>query len=501
MSSVDPGSPPAEPAAAAEAELLDTPEAGSRALRGSSLRTGGYVITILLSLAAVPLLIRHLGVAGYGRYVIVVSLVAVVAGLTEGGLNAVAVRGYATTRGIERMQVMRDALGIRLVLTTLGAVLAVAFAAAAGYGQTLVLGTALAGVGMLLQLVQGLLAVPLEAELRLGWVTAGDLLRQVVNVSLIVGLVVAGAGVVELLAVAIPASAVSLLFTGWLVRGRVSLRPAFALHKWWPLVRDSVPWALVAAVNVVYFRLAIVVMSITATELQAGYFATSLRIIEVLIGVPAIAVGAAYPILARAAHGDGDRFAYTSGRLFELSLIAGAWMVVCLEVGAAFAVHVLAGHRADPSVAVLRIQGLAVIATFVAVGCGFPLLTLRHFRDALVANFAALLLSGVLTITLVGPLGARGAAIAAVTAEFVLAVLVVRFLLRAAPDVRLRPMTVPTIAFAGATAIGAGLLLPVHPLIGATVASAVYFLLLHVLGRFPPEIGEFLAGRASALTR
>jgi O-antigen/teichoic acid export membrane protein len=501
MSSVEPRSPPAQSGGAAEPDLLDTPQAGSRALRGGSLRTGGYALSILLSLVAVPLLIRHLGIAGYGRYVTVISVVAVVAGLTEGGLNAIALRGYATTGVSERQRMMRDALGVRLVLTTVGALAAVTFSVLAGYGEPLVLGTALAGVGMLLQLVQGLLAVPLESELRFGWVTAGDLLRQLVNVGLLVGLVLAGAGVVSLLGVAIPASAASLLFTIWLVRGRVPLRPAFAVRKWWPLVRDSIPWAIVAAVNVVYFRLAIIIMSIAASAVQTGYFATSLRVIEVLIGVPAVAVGAVYPILARTAHGDRGRFAYASGRLFELSLVVGTWMVVCLEIGAPFAIHVLAGDRADPSVAVLRIQGLAVIATFIAVGCGFPLLTLRRFRDALLANFVALLLSGVLTITLVDPLGARGAAIAAVSAEFVMAALVVRSLKRAAPDVDLSPVAVLTVALAGAAAVGLGLLLPVHPVIGAAVASGAYFLLLRAFGRFPPEVREFFAGRIGALTR
>jgi len=476
-----------------QSDLLDSPRAGSRALRGGSVRTGGYVLTILLSLVAVPLLIRHLGVVGYGRYVVVISVVAVVSGLTEGGLNAIALREYATTSGVERKHMMHDALGVRLVLTTVGALAAVAFAALAGYGTALVLGTALAGIGMLLQLVQGLLAVSLESELRYGWVTACDLLRQTVSVALLVGLILAGAGIVALLGVAIPASGASLLLTAWLVRGRISLRPAFALRKWWPLIRDSVPWAAVLAVNVVYFRLVIILMSVVATAVQTGYFATSLRIVEVLIGIPALAVGAAYPILARAAHADGERFSYTSGRLFELSLVAGTWMVVCLEIGAPFAIHVLAGNQSDPSIAVLRIQGLAVIATFLAVGCGIPLLTLRRYREALVANLAALALSAGLTVALVGPLGARGGAIAAVGAEFTLAALVVRFLVRAIPNVHLAWITVPTVALAGVAATGLGLLLPVHPVIAATVASGVYFLLLRLLGRLPPEIRELLS--------
>jgi len=79
--------------------------------------------------------------------------------------------------------------------------------------STLVLGTALAGVGLVLQLLQSTLSMILQAQLRFGWVSAGELLRQVVNVGLLVALALAGARLLPLLAVAIPASAVSLAFT------------------------------------------------------------------------------------------------------------------------------------------------------------------------------------------------------------------------------------------------------------------------------------------------
>ncbi|HEX3872629.1 MAG TPA: oligosaccharide flippase family protein [Solirubrobacteraceae bacterium] len=478
-------------------DVLDTPAAGPRALRGGVLRTAGYVVGILLSLIAVPLLIAHLGIAGYGRYVTVVSLTTIVGGLTEGGLNAIALREYTTSTGIDRDRLMRDALGIRLALTTVGAAAAVAFAALAGYGSQLVLGTALAGAGLLLQLVQSLLAVSLQGDFRFGWSSSTDLLRQLVNVLLLVVLVLLGANVALLLAVAIPASAVSLLLTAVLVRGRMPLRPAFAVGKWWPLIHDSIPWAAVSALNVVYFRLAIVMMSVLATAVQTGYFATSFRVVEILIGVPGVAVAAAYPILTRSMRDDRDRFAYATERMFELALVVGGWMVVCLEVGAGFAIHVLAGDHADPAVAVLRIQGIAVVATFVSVACGVPLLTLRRYRDALLANGVALAISVVLTLGLIGPLGARGAAIAALAAEVALAVIVVARLLAAAPETRLQFASVPLVALAALAAVAVGLLLPVHPVVGAFVASFVFFAALRILGRFPPEIRELLDRRVA----
>ncbi|HWF33218.1 MAG TPA: oligosaccharide flippase family protein [Solirubrobacteraceae bacterium] len=501
MSSGEPATPPAEPIVGAQGDLLDTEAAGPAALRGSALRTGAYVLGILLSLISAPLLVRHLGVSDFGRYVAVLSLVTIVSGFTEGGLNSIVLREFATLGDHSRREMMRSAIGIRIVLTVVGVAFAVAFAAVAGYGSTLVLATALAGVGLILQLQQSLLATTLQAELRFGWASAAELIRQLVNVGLLVGLVLAGAGVLPLLAVAIPASAVSLACTVPLVRGRVSFEPSFHVGRLWSLLRETVPWAVISAVNVVYFRISIVLMSIVASALQTGYFATSFRITEVLVGIPGLVIGAAFPILARAHRDDRDRFDFASGRIFELALVAGTWLVLCLEVGAAFAIHVLAANKADPAIVVLRIQGAAVLATFVAVACGFPLLTLRHYRAVLLSNLGALFISAALTLALAPSLGARGAGVAALVAELGLAISQAAMLKRFSAGFEPRFTTVALVLLAGAAAAAAGIALPVHPLIGVVVASIVYFGALRSLGRFPPEILELLSSRRAATVR
>ncbi len=493
MTSVEPGTSPAEPSAAVDSDVLDTRAAGGTALRGSILRTGAYVLGILLSLISARVLIVHLGVSDFGRYAIVISLITIVAGFTEGGLNSIVLREFATLSGDPKRQMMRSAIGIRLVLTAAGVLLAIAFAVAVGYSSTLVLGTALAGVGLVLQLLQSTLSTTLQAQLRFGWVSAAELVRQVVNVALLVSLVLAGAGLLPLFAVAIPASAASLLFTVPLVVRHISLRPSFHLARWWGLLRETIPWAVIAAVSIVYFRLALVLMSLISSATQTGYFATSLRITEVLVGIPGLVIGAAFPILARAEREDAARFSFASGRIFALALLAGTWLVLCLEVGAGFAIHVIAANKADPSIAVLRIQGLALIASFVAVACGYPLMLLRRYREVLLANLLALVISGILTLSLAPSLGARGAAVAALLAEVGLAVSLTAMLIRTS-SVALPMDTMLVVALAGGVAAAAGFALPAYPLIGVAVASGVYFAILKLLGRFPPEVREILTG-------
>jgi O-antigen/teichoic acid export membrane protein len=298
-----------------------------------------------------------------------------------------------------------------------------------------------------------------------------------------------------------PASAVSLALTLPLVRGYVSLRPSFHIGRWWRLLRETVPWAVVSAVNIVYFRVSIVLMSIVASAQQTGYFATSFRITEVLVVIPGLVIGAAFPILARAERDDRQRFEYASSRIFELAVLAGTWLVLCLEVGAPFAIHVLAGNKADPAIPVLRIQGAAMIATFAAVACGFPLLTLRRFRSVVIANLLMLAVSAGLTLALAPSSGARGAAFATLIAEIGLALSQAVLLKRALPGGSLPFLRVATAGLAAGIGALIGVLLPVHPLIGVLVASVIYFGLLRLLGSFPPEVGEILGGLRGAAVR
>ena len=61
-------------------------------------------------------------------------------------------------------------------------------------------------------------------------------------------------------------------------------------------------------------------------------------------------------------------------------IIVGAWVAMCVVLGAAFAIGLLAGGDADPPVAVLQLQGIAIAISFVANVWSFGLLVARAPR-------------------------------------------------------------------------------------------------------------------------
>jgi O-antigen/teichoic acid export membrane protein len=473
-------------------EILDSREAGGAAIRGGVLRTAAFAGGLLLALISAPLVVRHLGDVGFGRYASVLAIIAIVTGLTEGGINTVAVRELAGARDRDhRDEIMRDLLGLRLVLSAAGVVIAVAFSAAAGYGGDLVAGTLLAGVGMLLSATQTLLAAVLQARLRFGAAAAIEFGRGLLTTVLIVVLVVSDAGVLAFLAIIIPAAVAGLLATVVMVRDATVLRPAFHYSRWLPLLRETSVFALAVAVNSLYFRITLVIMSLVTTAAQTGYFAISFRVIEVLVGIPVILVGAAFPIISRAAANDPGRLRSATARLFELGLLAGLLISLTLTLAAPFAIEVLTGSSQHPATDVLRIQAVALTASFVASATGYPLLSLRRHRETLLANVSSLVVVVALTLVLAPGLGAQGAALSAVVADAVLCIMTGVLLVRHGGP-RLPLGIVPVASVAVAAAYAAASLSGMHPLLQSISGGLLFLVLLRLAGRFPPEVAELL---------
>lgn len=487
MTAVDPR-PPAP-------DLVDSAAAGPAAMRGGLLRAAGFSGTLLLGLASAPLLIRHLGDVEFGRYSTALAVVAISAGLTEGGVTTVALRELSATRDRDAARrLMRDLLGLRIALGAVAVALAVAYAAIAGYGAGLVAGVLLAGIGMFLIAVQALLGVVLQSRLRFGWVALIEFGRGLVWVALIVALVLAGGGVNAFLALAIPAGLAALVATVVLVRHGTSLRPAFAPGRWSALLRDVLVIALAIALHALYLRVTLLVTSLVSDPQQTGYFAISFRLMEALIGIPALLVGAAFPIISRAAGDDRARFDYATRRIYELCLLLGGLLATGLLLSAPFAIELLAGSDDHPSVEVLQIQAAALLAGFVIAATSFPLLALRRHRELLICNGATLLVALALALALAPSHGAAGAAAAAVGAELVLAGLTTAMLLRrGGPPLPLSAIAV-TLA-AGLSACLVGRLVGVHPLVAAVAGCATFLAVLALAGRFPPELLELLRSR------
>lgn len=480
-----------------ESDVLDSSEAGGLVVRGGLIRILGFVAVAAVSLLSVVLLTRYLGPDAFGRYQTVISLIIVVGAITDVGMATLGSREYAQRQGDDRQEFMAVLLGLRVSLTCIGIALAIVFAVAAGYGSELVIGTALAGVGLLLTVVQTTLAIPLGAELKLGTVTAMDVVRQLLTTAILVGLILAGSGLIALLAVVIPVQLVLIAWTAILVRGRIPLVPVIAPRAWRALLVTSAAFALAVAVGTIYQYTAQILTSLVAGEFETGLFSAAFRIYVVGTAVPGLLVASAFPLLSRAARDDHERLSYALRRLLQTTVVVGCLGALCLALGAQPIVDLVGGSEYEGSVPVLRLLAVALLVAFAIATWGFGLLSLHRHRPLVVANLVSLAVTGLLVLGLAaGPLGARGTAVGVVAGELVLAAGYLVGLSRVSsigPAVRREPVTTVVLALA------CGLVASAIPGLGG-VATTVVGLALFCGGLLfarclPPELASLVPGR------
>jgi O-antigen/teichoic acid export membrane protein len=480
--------------------LLDTNEAGGVAIRGTAMRTVGFGAITLLGLISAPLLTRHLGVVEFGRYSTVLSLVAVVSLVTEAGLGALAVRELAVLPPHDQRALMGNVLGIRLVLTVLGVALAIAFAAAVGYGRTLVLGTLVCGIGAISYIIHGALSLPFSASLRLGWLSASEVLRQAVLVALIVVVVARDGGMIALLAATIPAGLIGAGLLAWSGRGTLVFRPRFERNAWRRILRDTLPIAAASAMYSLYFRVVLLLMSVVAGAVETGYYALSFRVIDILVAVPFLVVGSLLPLLSRAASNAQERLAFGFRRTFDVCVIAGTGLAVLTFAGAPLAMSILTGHNHGTPVTVLEIQSVTLLTVFLNVCFATVLIALRRHRDLIAVNLLALGFTVLAAAIAVPVAGAEGGAAAATSGEWVLLAGYVIVLHRARPDLApsLRSLRPAIVAAAIAIAASRVIDVPHLPNLGAVaIAGVVYVAILVVLRAVPVELTDALLRRAA----
>jgi O-antigen/teichoic acid export membrane protein len=472
-------------------DAIAGPDVGLKVVRTGAARGIGYGANVLLTAASSVILLRYLGVADFGRFMTVMSLMAIVGGVTDAGLTTIATRELALVTASERRALLADLLGLRLVIAVAGVGAALAFAVLAGYGRPLVLGVAIVGAGVVLTAWQATIALPLVVELRAAKLVTLDLVRQAVTFVGVAALAAAGASLFPFFVVPVAAALGTLFAATLLIRGGRSHLPAVRPRSWGMLIRESLPVAASLVMNIIYFRVLIVLMSIIATAVATGLFATSFRVFELLFGLSAVAVTVVLPALSVAAV-DKQRLRYMLQRMIEVSTMTACYLVVVVVILARPILVLLGGAQYAAAAPVTRIQIFALIPVFIGQACQAALISVRRQKAQAVANAIALVVVLAAGAALVPTFGAKGGAAAAIVAECALTGALLAVLRRSEPLLRI------DFGFGWKVALAAGLaatplLVSRLPPVGAAVAATcIYTLTLVVTRAIPPEVVDAL---------
>lgn len=477
-------------------DVLRDAGTATRVARGGVIRGGGYALGALLSGVAAIILLRYLGPVEFGKYSAVMALVGIMAGVTEGGLNAVGTREMSVKApGPDRDRALANLIGVRLIVTPIGVALMVLVAWAIGFESRLVWGTLIGGLGVIAVSAQTTMMLPLWVDLRMVRLTGVEVLRQAIALGMIAALAAAGASLLPFFAVQIVVGLLVLLITPMLVAGWRAMRPRLDRSVWVPMLLEALPVAVAVTLNVVYFRVLMVEMEVLSTGDQTGYFATAFRLMEFLIALPLLVTSVALPVLSVASEEDAGRMRAAVRALCEVSLFAGIALALVIGLAAGPIVDLLGGPGYEPAVPAVQIQALTLIPLFIGQALQVSIIAARKARLLVIANTVALVTVLVGGLLVIPTHGAVGASWVAVAGEALLALVLVAgvFVLDRAwlPGAG----SAVKLAGAGAVAAGIGIWLPVGGPVVAALLSVVLFgaLSLAVRAIDPSLVGALLA--------
>ncbi len=410
-------------------DALDGLDASRVAAHGAALRLLSYGASLAISIVAIRMLTTHLG-TGFGTYTVVSSIALVAVGSADAGLATFALREGASVPRTTRPEMLANILGLRLVLTVLGIAAGVLFTAFTGRTPSFIFGVAAVGFGFSLATLQQAVTIHLQLDLRNRAVASLEFVRTAALAATYAIFVLFGAGLtVFYLAPAIAGFA--MLAATALVVPLTLFRPRFHRGSWLRVLRAVLPYALAAAVTILYFRVTQITMGYIASAEETNYYALAFRIVEVLTIVPLLVATSALPLIARARNAGPERLRPLARSLAQTALIAGVALATATAAGAPIAIRLIGGGADSPSVSVLQVLAVALAFTFPLVLWSYLLLTVEQIRALSICGALAATSAFALALALVPDFGAIGGAVATLVAEGILAagllVAIVRF--------------------------------------------------------------------------
>lgn len=453
---------------------------GRRVLVSTSSQLTAKVLHLGLNVISTVAIVRYLGPAAYGSFVLVLTLVMLVGILADFGLPQLAVREISSGAGPEP-QVTGTVCAMRLALVPVSMaipqIVLLAMQQPAQVHLAALIATFLyagdAFLSCFLVAFHVRIRQQYEALIRVG--------MEVVETAMVLGLIAAGAPLPALFLPPAVGALLGAVAAGVLVRRMFGLRLRFDRHRVRHLLREALPIGPALFVAVVYLKIDAVVLAIMRPPADVGLYGSAYQPIEYLFLSSAVLINVLFPLLAAArGQGQADRFAALYRRGTELIYAAMLPVpLVTLFVAGSAVVTVYGPGFAGAAMPLTVLTPALVLMTvnawqaFVLLSGGFQRVTLHY-------NLAALGVAVVLSVGGIAVLGMVGAALATLgTALFVLvaSTLAVRRHLTVALDGR-RLLLITACAAATAVPLAGGTLVGLPWPLVAALGSAVYLALL-----------------------
>lgn len=461
-------------------ELTAGQHAGDRAAKNTVVRAGAEVAGKLASLAVFAALGRSAGEVGLGVYVFALGWVQIATMPIGLGMDRYFLRRVA--RDLSAARQVLDLLLLKLLVAVPVASLSLVLVTLLGYDGRTRAAVAILTLGLLLELLGRSLFSVFMAFERSELLAASLLAQRFSAAGLGLAALAAGFGVVTVAITYTVGAALGLATAMLLFRRRIGPLPRRAEPgAWRDLMRGSLPYGAQDLFGTLLSKLDVVLLSLLATQAAVGRYGAAYRMLEATFFLSTAVAGAFAAMYTYLDHDTQPTITSAFQRSIKLALVVLTPCAVVFAVLAEPLVTLVFGSDFEDSAEALRLLAPTVVLLGVFVLSSSLIVARRDPKIMAGIVAGAVGLNVVLNLILVPTYAERGAAVAMLITEIVVAPVALGVAGRAAGGVRWPALAAPLLA--GAAMSAPVLLLDDELPLALISGGAVYVLFLVALER------------------
>lgn len=336
----------------------------SRVLKNTTVLSLGSLVSLITGTIFISLLSRHIGPAGYGQYAFARSTVALLMIPVNFGFRGLTIRNVAQERD-QSSRYLSNILFLKILIAiivfTAYALISLLFNAEFDIIQLILL----VGAAAILESLINTIGTIFLAFERMEYDTATQVFRSIIALALTATAIAMGFDLLQIVALLVLAMTLRGALSYYLLSRKilpVNLNIDLPFSK--SIIIASVPFALLASVNILASNVGIVMLRSLAGDTPAGWYAAAIRVIAILEIIPAMFLTSIYPVMARFSATSKDRLESSYKRSYELGLLIGLPMGTGLFLVADQIINLIFGPGFEAASIALKILAVPITYSF-----------------------------------------------------------------------------------------------------------------------------------------
>lgn len=336
----------------------------------------GKIITIALALVAFGITTRYLGQEGFGYYSTVYAFLTIFGILVDLGMQMTTTQLISDPKENES-EILSNALTVRLITSLIFLGLAPLIILFFPYPEIVKVGVMFAALGFVFSSLSTTLTSLFQKHLIIYKIAIAEIVSKI-SFLVVLGIIVFfNLGLLGILGAIVLDSFLVFAIMFYFASKQTLLKPRFQPLVWQKIFKKTWPIALTIALNLVYFKGDILIMSLVRPSAEVGLYGAPYKILEVLINLIYGFAGLILPFLATAAATQSyARLKIIIQSYFDFLIILSCPMII----GGFFIGEPLMTFVAGPDFAVsgdiMKILLLATATIFVSALFGYVVVAL-----------------------------------------------------------------------------------------------------------------------------